>query len=241
MVSSDNIKDHANYEVRSSSSSLAPPKVQVSGENAAGLPDNTKDSRGEITPPLGQPVQARRFFWQRGFDRRNGDAIATQPSVFDDAELAHHYQPHSDWENLHRFDPLARWTVDEERRIVRKIDLRIMLFTCIMFMALQLDRANLHHAVSDNLLKDLHMNTNGRFDSGPAYFTLNAAWLTLPFAIDYNLGNTIFKFAFLCAELPSQLVSKWIGPDRWIPAQLCLWSVVSGVCSLLFSLPSLTH
>lgn len=88
--------------------------------------------------------------------------IATQPSVYDDAELAKHFQPTEKYENLHRFDPSARWTWAEELPLINKIDWKITTWACIAFFALDLDRGNLSQANTDNFLDDLGMSTNGK-------------------------------------------------------------------------------
>jgi hypothetical protein len=97
-----------------------------------------------------------------------------------------------------------------------------MVWTAIMFTAMELDRANLSQALTDNFLNDMKMTTNGRLEN-----TRDSAKTELIHDPDFNLGNTIYALCFLSGEFPSQLVAKWLGADRWIPFQIILFSVVS--------------
>lgn len=127
--------------------------------------------------------------------------------IFQDPVVAEQYRAlyeKSNYECKDHFDPELTWTKEEEKKILRKNDWYVCFWAFVMFTALDIDRYNLNQALSDNLLQDLKITTN-----------------------DMNLGNTLNLVCFLASELPSQLISKWIGPDIWIPMQMMLWSVVS--------------
>jgi hypothetical protein len=64
--------------------------------------------RSDVPPPT------LSLLWKRK-KKVDPNAIATQPSVYDDPETAKHFQPLPTYENLHRFDPSERWTWAEEK------------------------------------------------------------------------------------------------------------------------------
>ncbi|KAJ5706613.1 hypothetical protein N7488_006414 [Penicillium malachiteum] len=138
------------------------------------------------------------------YDDEQSSAIAAGASVG-------FYEPVAEYEGRHRYDPTASWTEKEEQRLVRKLDYRICSWICLMFFALQLDRGNISQALSDGMLDDLGLSTN-----------------------QYNYGMAIFYFSFLLAEVPSQMISKRVGPDRWIPIQMVVWSMI-GMCQGLIT------
>ncbi|KAF7193462.1 putative transporter [Pseudocercospora fuligena] len=136
-----------------------------------------------------------------------GDHGSDRNHVFADEKVADYWRDvyeKAKYEGRHRFDPDITWSADEEKKLKRKIDFRIMVWCWLMFLALDLNRRNINRAISDDMLEELNMNTN-----------------------DFNYGQTIFLVSFLAAELPSGLISKKLGPDIWIPFIITSWSIVS--------------
>lgn len=172
--------------------------------------DSTSKVRdAKATDNLVEPEDADRGFnwtWKSLVQKpADLDAIATKRSVFDDPDLIQYYAPGPEYENFERFDPSERWTYREERSVRRKTDFRILLWVLIMFFGLNIDRGNLSLAVAGNLLDDLKLSTN-----------------------DYNNAQNMYRVGFIIAEIPSQLIGKKLGPDRWIPIQIIIWSICAG-------------
>jgi len=122
------------------------------------------------------------------------------------------------------------WTVEEEKRIVRTFDLKILswigvmckyrcfftrtqklvdneidsffFFVCSPVFFMQLDRGNMANALTDNFMDDLHINLN-----------------------TVTLGSTIFTLFFCLFEIPSNMVIRRAGPQRWIPFLMCFWGL----------------
>ncbi|KAK3984423.1 major facilitator superfamily domain-containing protein [Cladorrhinum sp. PSN332] len=133
---------------------------------------------------------------------------STGNHIFSDPSVAKHWRgvyKKAAYENRHRFQSEFQWTAEEEKKVLKKIDVRIMILAWIMFCALEIHRRNIHRAISDDMLKDLGMTTN-----------------------DFNYGQSVFLGSFLAAELPPRLISKRVGIDRWIPTITVGWSIVAG-------------
>ncbi|KAJ8070400.1 hypothetical protein OCU04_000775 [Sclerotinia nivalis] len=185
-------------------SKIVPDKSEPKS-NPSQKPDETLQYE-EVTT-FGDPLPAKNATFVSTTSDLDEDGSAFAKNPFLDPDVAEHWTriyEKSQYECRHVFDPNFSWTEEEERQLVRRLDWRVCLWACVMFFGLQVDRGNLVQAVADNLLTDLKLTTD-----------------------EYNFGNNIFLFSFLLAELPSQLISKKIGPDRWIPMQISLWSIVA--------------
>ncbi|KAA1472445.1 MFS general substrate transporter [Dentipellis sp. KUC8613] len=98
-----------------------------------------------------------------------------------------------------------------ERRLVRKLDLRILPIACMMYLFAYLDRSNLGNARLQGLPKDTLDGdpTGKKFD-----------WI-----------NSAFFFSYILCQVPGTVLAKLFPPRLWLGGAAIGW----GICSTLMS------
>ncbi|KAL0937832.1 allantoate permease [Colletotrichum truncatum] len=96
------------------------------------------------------------------------------------------------------------WHNDFDKRLLVKVDRRLMPTLVIMYLLNFLDRSNLAQARQGTLEVDLGMS-----------------------GTDFNLATSIFFVGYLLMQLPSNLLLTRVRPSFYLALSCCLWGVVS--------------
>ncbi|KAF2251831.1 MFS general substrate transporter [Trematosphaeria pertusa] len=91
----------------------------------------------------------------------------------------------------------------DEKKILRKMDLRLIPMLALLYLLSFLDRGNIGNAKIEGLVEDLGM-------TGP----------------QYNWCLTVFFFTYAAFEVPSNLLLKKLRPSIWLPSIMVAWGIV---------------
>lgn len=84
-----------------------------------------------------------------------GDYGSDGNHVFSDPNVADYWRgvyEKAQYEGRHRFDPTLTWSAEEERKLKRRVDWRIMTWCWLMFLALDLNRRNINRGCRHPML-----------------------------------------------------------------------------------------
>ncbi|KIJ36293.1 hypothetical protein M422DRAFT_782228 [Sphaerobolus stellatus SS14] len=118
----------------------------------------------------------------------------------------------SNWQKVNPFySSPSEYVPPVERRLLRKLDNRLLPLTCLLYLFAYLDRTNLGNARLQGLPKDLLGGdpTGKRFD-----------WV-----------NSAFFFSYILCQVPATVIMKLFRPRIWIGCVAIGWSI----CSVLMS------
>ncbi|KAI0043574.1 MFS general substrate transporter [Auriscalpium vulgare] len=98
----------------------------------------------------------------------------------------------------------------DERKLMRKIDLRLIPWLSLLYLLSFLDRTSIGNAKLYGLEQDLHMSDN-----------------------QYLITLTIFFFPYALFEVPSNIFLKRLRPSIWLSGLMLLWGVMMTVQGLV--------
>lgn len=91
----------------------------------------------------------------------------------------------------------------DEKKVMRRVDFRLVPLFTILYLLSFLDRGNIGNAKIEGLADDLKLVGN-----------------------QYNLCLTIFFIFYASLEVPANVILKHVNPRFFIPATMVLWSIV---------------
>ena len=108
-----------------------------------------------------------------------------------------HSQATSENGGLDFYEPIDRAA---EKRLLRKLDLRVLPIITFLYMLAFVDRINIGNARIQGLEKDLHMKGH-----------------------DFNVALMIFFIPYILFEVPSNLLVRKFAPSTWLSSIMILW------------------
>ncbi|CAO2658282.1 Nn.00g060050.m01.CDS01 [Neocucurbitaria sp. VM-36] len=100
--------------------------------------------------------------------------------------------------------PTCDWTIEEEKKAKRKLDLIIMPLLTLGFFCLQLDRGNIANAITDDFMEDVGITQD-----------------------QFNVGQQMLSLGIVLFEIPANMALYRVGPGKWLTLQLFLFGTVS--------------
>jgi len=115
--------------------------------------------------------------------------------------------------------PIDPERIIEERRLVRKLDNRILPITCLLYLFAYLDRTNLGNARLQGLPEDiLGGDASGRL---------------------FDWVNSAFFFSYILCQVPATVTSKLFPPRIWMACAAGGWGLTSTLMSTGFNFAGL--
>ncbi|KAJ3514424.1 hypothetical protein NLJ89_g2392 [Agrocybe chaxingu] len=112
--------------------------------------------------------------------------------------------------------PPPNLTEEEERKLWRKVDRRLMPILALMYLLSFLDRGNIGNARLQGLQSELELS-----------------------GTEYNIALTMFFIPYCLFECPANLVLKRFRPSKWLPGITVTWGIVMTLMGIVKNYPQL--
>ncbi|KAI4174141.1 MAG: hypothetical protein LQ343_002476 [Gyalolechia ehrenbergii] len=114
------------------------------------------------------------------------------------------YSEHHDESDPGRYDPIIdRYTEAEIRRVVRKVDIRLIPLCGLMYCVSLLDRTNLSNAAIAGMTTELNLKTKN--------------------PDRYSVITLVFFITYVIAQPPTTILTRFFGPRIWLATITLCW------------------